>query len=46
LLAFDCHRTKSAGDEALLGGRGKMIHALLGGFVIAAVFNGSSEHAS
>jgi len=28
------------GGTSLFGGRGKMIHALLGGVVIAAVFNG------
>ncbi len=28
------------GGTSLFGGRGKMLHALLGGFVIAAVFNG------
>ena len=28
------------GGTSLFGGRGKMMHALLGGFVIAAVFNG------
>ena len=28
------------GGTSLLGGRGKMIHALLGGLMIAAIYNG------
>jgi len=28
------------GGTSLLGGRGKMVHALLGGLVIATIYNG------
>jgi D-xylose transport system permease protein len=28
------------GGTSLFGGRGKMVHALLGGLVIAAIYNG------